>query len=297
MSTLVTTVTFFKTYFKHSIGEAIAEHSSGYAVSPHYVEQQKKIRRAQASLNAEGIEPTVENVYRRVNGLDGKGMADDELDEDDVKSKDGRDRSKLSRQAVLDNLEKMDGRHIISIEADTTAEIAAQIDGPDTALLKKESRELMRKFIMDNLTHDEIMLALELEKRGCPINAEKKKEIADALGIPNLDAYNRIRNSTIRKLAEAARTGRYGEDIKRRFGKVVKPADAIELIDDASYDNAVDSQLDSIMEIDLDITSLSGEQRIRTCYERTEHTSDSIVSVRTNSESSFRNSGEDLAIG
>lgn len=264
-------VTYFKNHFRQGIREAIAETQVGCAATSHFVEQQKKIRQIMQALTAEGIEPTVETIYRYSMKMDEEAGKD--------RDPNRRDRSRLSRQSIADNLEKMEGRQFVSIDTENFGDIADRADTPDEALIKKERQEFLTKFITENLTEIEIAVHKELVSRGYPESPEKKQDIAKKLGI-TMDQYNMARSSAISKLAAIARTGKYGDDVRTRYGRITAPTDSLDLLCDPSYDYALDDQLDNITEIHLDAPSLAGERKLKVCHERKDHKPEDLRSVR-----------------
>ena len=232
-------ITYYNRYFMPAVRNEIAAICPGMSLTSHYVEAQKRIRRAQNILKQQGIEPTVDAIYL----IDGA----------------------LSRKAIADNLRMMETNVIASLDSEDAAEVAANTPTPDVAVIRKEEQaaaaKLIRSVFVLGYRYDAAgcflgvpkfanedakkkyfrdlkfmyRIAVEISDRIDDDKKEKKEEICRKIKLvrrtrtedgreiitPLLDVYNRLRKETQKLLQNAALSGDFGPDIKAQYGKAL----------------------------------------------------------------------------
>jgi len=263
-------ITYYNRYFMPAVRNEIAAICPGMSLTSHYVEAQKRIRRAQNILKQQGIEPTVEAIY----SVDGA----------------------LSRKAIADNLRMMETNVIASLDSEDAAEVAANTPTPDVAVIRKEEQaaaaKLIRSVFVLGYRYDAAgcflgvpkfanedakkkyfrdlkfmyRIAVEISDRIDDDKKEKKEEICRKIKLvrrtrtedgkevitPLLDVYNKLRKETQKLLQNAALSGDFGPDIKAQYGKA--------LSNGGGYIDFGSSDFRSVANTEISRTELSSAQ-------------------------------------
>lgn len=219
--------TFIKKYILGACRQTINEKTGN---TPYYAEKQKQIRYAINAIQGEGKVADTDSIYEY---LKSQGKL-------------------VTRNVIANNLDMMDRMTPVYLDAEDTPEMAARIDTPEEAYMKKDLSSRINRLICDSLNPFEKKLLdyIDIVSDG----AFKITEAARHFGCSVSDIKT-TKGNILRKLTAAIRTGLYGDDLIQRYIPKVNEERDFEMInfsDEGAFAQAVADTFNSIEEINLD---------------------------------------------